>query len=85
MTNVVPLRPGFRLGDQAVTTTAARDATAIVGLLSAMIERIESAGAQVAVLNRPPLQIERTVQALLDATTALEQAADVLLDGDEDR
>lgn len=85
MTNVVQLRPGVGLGDQSVTTTAARDATAIVGLLTGMIERIESAGAQVAVLDRPPLQIERTIQALLDATTSLEHAADALLHGAEDR
>jgi hypothetical protein len=85
MTNVVQLRPGVGSGDQSVTMTAARDATALVGLLAGMIERIESAGAQIAVLDRPPFQIERTIQALLDATTALEQAADALLDGDEDR
>jgi hypothetical protein len=85
MTNVVQLRPGVGSGDQSMTMTAARDATALVGLLSGMIERIESAGAQIVVLDRPPLQIERTIQALLDATTALEQAVDALLDGDEDR
>ena len=85
MTNVVQLRPGVGPGDQSVVTTAARDATALDGLLAGMIERIESAGAQVAVLDRPPLLIERTIQALLDATMALEQAADALLDGDENR
>lgn len=84
MTNVVQLRPAVQPGDRAVTTTASRDATAVVGLLAAMIERIESAGARIVVLDRPPLQIERAVQALLDASTALEQAADALLD-DEDR
>ena len=85
MTNVVQLRPGVGSGDQSVTMTPARDATALAGLLAGMIERIESAGAQIVVLDRPPFQIERTIQALLDATTALEQATDALLDGDEDR
>ncbi len=85
MTNVVQLRPSVGPGDQSVTTIAARGATAIVGLLTGIIERIEIAGAQVAVLDWPPLQIERAIQALLDATTSLEHAADALLDGDEDR
>lgn len=47
-----------------------------------MIERIEIAGAQVALLDRPALQIERAIQALLDAATALEQAAGALRDGE---
>ena len=85
MTNVVQLRPAVRAGDQSVTTTAARDATALVGLLTGMIEQVEGAGAQVALLDRPGLQIERTIQALLDAATALEQATDALLDGGGDR
>jgi|1185.fasta_scaffold442777_2 hypothetical protein len=85
MTNVVQLRPGVWPSDQSLVTTAARDATPLVGLLIGMIERVEGVGAQAALLDRPPLQIERIVQALLDAATALEQATDALLDGDDDR
>jgi len=85
MTNVVQLRPVVHPIGQGVATTAARDATAIAGLLTGMIDRVESLGAQIAVLDRAPLQIERIVQSLLDAATALEQAVDALLDGDEGR
>ena len=77
MTNVVELRPG-RPGDP--TAVALRDDAVLFGLLTGMIERIEGFGAQVTLLDRSPLQIERTVQALLDAATALEQAADALAD-----
>jgi hypothetical protein len=83
MTNVVELRPG-RPGDPTAAAALRSDAV-LVGLLNGMIERIEGVGAQVALLNRSPLQIERTVQALLDAATALEQAADMLTDGRESR
>jgi len=83
MTNVVELRPGHP-GDPTAAAALRSDAV-LVGLLNGMIERIEGVGAQVALLNRSPLQIERTVQALLDAATALEQAADMLTDGREIR
>ena len=83
MTNVVPLRPGAWPDGLGVTTTAARDATALVGRLACLVDQIESAGAQVALLDRPALQIERAIQMLFDAATALEQATDVLIEGDE--
>lgn len=83
MTNVVELRPG-RPGDPTAAAALLNDAV-LVGLLTGLIERIEGVGAQVTLLDRSPLQIERTVQALLDAATALEQAADVLTDGGEIR
>jgi len=77
MTNVVEMRPGRPGGP---TAAALRDDAVLFGLLTGMIERIEGFGAQVTLLDRSPLQIERTVQALLDAATALEQAADALAD-----
>ena len=83
MTNVVPLRPGAWPDGQGVTTTAARDATALVGLLTCLTEQIEGAGARVALLDRPALQIERVIQALFDATSALEQATDVLVESED--
>ncbi len=81
MTNVIPLRP-VRPTPGGAAPDGAPDPASLPGLLSGMIERIEIAGAQVALLDRPALQIERTIQALLDAATALEQAAGALRDGE---
>ena len=83
MTNVIPLRPRRPAPEPDVVTAAPWDRTALVGALACMIEQVEIAGAQVAVLDRPALQVERIIQFLMDATTSLECAVDALVDGYE--
>lgn len=68
--NVVPLRPRPVEADLA----AGRATGAFVSDLVALLAQLEEASAQAATLPRPRLEVERTVQHLLDAATALERA-----------
>jgi hypothetical protein len=82
VSNVVPLRP------HAAETLAARHAGAratgaLVSDLVAVVAQLREAGAQAAGLPRPPIEIERTVQHILDAVTAVERALDTATDGGE--
>ena len=81
MTNVVPFqsRPA---GTRHLGAATARDTGALIADLVAIAERIRTAGEDASGLPYPRLQIERTVQSLLDAISAVEQAAGTLTNDD---
>ena len=82
MTNVIPWRPR----DASLAEAAgdpAREVAALASDLVSLAEQVRAASLRASELQRPALQVERTVQALLDAVTALERGADVLTDEGE--
>ena len=82
MTNVVPLKPR---GQQHAPLPAAvaRDTAALVADLVDLAEQIRVTSERAAALAHPGLRVERTVQCVLDAVTAIERAADALTDNGE--
>lgn len=78
MSNVVPFlrRPP---APPAVVT----DVVAVADDLFALLEQLEAVSARAAGMGRPAREVERTVQNLLDAVTAVERALDCIGEGDE--
>lgn len=76
MTNVVPLKPRG-MGREAAL---ARETAALVGDLVGLMDQIRAVAERSANLTHPPAKIERTVQSLLDAVSALEHATETLTD-----
>lgn len=76
MTNVVFL-DRHRRGARA---EAVPDAGALLAELAAIVERLWAAGDGVAGLPHPPLSVQRTAQALLDAISATERAMNEITD-----
>lgn len=78
MSNVVPFlrRPPA----PAVVVT---DVVAVADDLFALLEQLEIVSARAAAMGRPAREVERTVQNLLDAVTAVERALDCIGEGDE--
>lgn len=82
MTNVVPFQS--RSSSPARSNIAlARDTAALIADLVEIAEQIRNASAGASSLPYPALQIERAVQSLLDAITAIERAANALTDDGE--
>jgi hypothetical protein len=82
MTNVVPFQSrgsGIARGEAAM----ARNTAALVADLVAVAEQIRTASEAASHLPYPSLRIERTVQSLLDAITAVERAAAALTNDGE--
>lgn len=79
MTNVVPLRLRA-LPDHAAL---AREADAAAAELMALVDELRAISGRVAALRQPGLPVERTVQHLLDAVTAVERAAEAVGHGAE--
>lgn len=76
MSNVVPFRrppaPETRSGVVAVADD-----------LFAILDQLQDLSARAALMGRPTREIERTVQNLLDAVTAVERALDCIGEGEE--
>lgn len=78
MSNVLPFRrhepPELRRGCDVVS---------VADDLFEIIARIEDLAGRAAAMNRPSVEVERTVQNLLDALGATERALDCLGEGNE--
>lgn len=78
MSNVVPFLRRPPAPPPAVT-----DVVAVADDLFALLEQLEAVSARAASMGRPAREVERTVQNLLDAVTAVERALDCIGEGDE--
>ena len=78
MSNVVPFRrPAARpLPERCDVVAVADDLFAVIDELRGLAERA-------ALMRRPAIEVERTVQNLLDAITAVERAVDCIGEGSE--
>lgn len=81
MSNVVPLTPRGRKPG-GLTSPSVREAAALSMDLAGLVEEIRAAAIRAADLGQPAPQVERTVQSLLDAVTAVERAFDLLIEDD---
>lgn len=78
MSNVVP----FRLRAPAPPAPVS-DVVAVADDLFALLDHLQATSARAASMARPAREVERTVQNLLDAVTAVERALDCIGEGDE--
>lgn len=78
MSNVLPFRPR-----QAVATLARCEVVAVAGDLLSLLEQLEDVSARASAMGRPTLEVERTVQHLLDAVSAVERALDCIGEGEQ--
>ncbi|AWN42496.1 hypothetical protein U8607_16825 [Methylobacterium durans] len=78
MSNVLPFRQR-----QPAVQLARCEVVAVAGDLLDVLEQLEALSARAAAMGRPPLEVERTVQNLLDAVSAVERALDCIGEGDE--
>lgn len=77
MSTIVPFRrPAPR---QPVRSDC--DVAAVASDLLAVLEQLEGLVDRAAVMDRPRLEVERSVQHLLDAISAVERASDTLGEG----
>ena len=78
MTNVIPflVRAGISPALDAAST--ARTTASVVADLVSMVEEIQGISERVLPLPYDARDVERTIQALLDAISAIEHATDVL-------
>ena len=74
MSNVVPFR-------RPQPTRSTNDVVAVADDLFAVLEDLQGLVERAAVTGRPAIEIERTVQNLLDAVSAVERAVDCLGEG----
>ena len=77
MSNVLPFRPRT-----TVQQLARCEVVAVAGDLLALLDQLEDLSARAAAMGRPPLEVERTVQHLLDAVSAVERALDCVGEGE---
>lgn len=78
MSNVLP----FRLRP-TVTRLARCEVVTVAGDLLTLLEQLEDVSARAAAMGRPTLEVERTVQYLLDAVGAVERALDCIGEGEQ--
>lgn len=78
MTNIVPFRPR-----PPVTRLARCEVVTVAGDLLGLLEQLEDVSARAAAMGRPALEVERTVQHLLDAISAVERALDCIGEGEQ--
>ncbi|WP_375408736.1 hypothetical protein [uncultured Methylobacterium sp.] len=76
MSNVVP----FRRPEAPETRV---DVVAVADDLFALLDQLQDLSARAAQMGRPTREVERTVQNLLDAVTAVERALDCIGEGQE--
>lgn len=76
MSNVVPFRR-----PEAPETRG--DVVAVADDLFALLDQLQDLSARAAQMGRPTREVERTVQNLLDAVTAVERALDCIGEGEE--
>lgn len=79
MSNVVPFRRR-----QPIAQVARCEVVAVAGDLLDILEQLEDLSGRAAAMGRPPREVERTVQNILDAVTAVERALDCVGEGDEE-
>ena len=77
MSTVVP----FRRPQPAARSRTASDAAAVAGDLLDVLDQLEGLVERAAAMDRPPLDVERSVQHLLDAIAAVERASDTIGEG----
>lgn len=77
MSTVVP----FRKPKPATRLRAASDAAAVAGDLLGILEQLEGLVERAAAMDRPPIEVERSVQHLLEAIGAVERASDTIGEG----
>ncbi|MCJ2008045.1 hypothetical protein MKK70_01030 [Methylobacterium sp. E-041] len=78
MSNVLPFRPRT-----PVQQLARCEVVAVAGDLLTLLEQLEDVSARAAAMGRPALEVERTVQHLLDAVSAVERALDCIGEGEQ--
>ena len=78
MSNVVPFRQR-----PPVAQLARCEVVAVAGDLLTLLEQLEDVCARAAATGRPALEVERTVQHLLDAVSAVERALDCIGEGEQ--
>ena len=78
MTNVVPFVSRAQAGSASDPAAAARTTASVVTDLVSVVAEIREISERVLPLPNEPLEVERTLQALVDAISAIEHATDVL-------
>ena len=78
MSTVVPFR---RPPAPATPARAGCDVAAVAGDLLDVLDQLEGLVARAAGMDRPRIEVERSVQHLLDAISAVERASDTLGEG----
>ncbi|WP_375462508.1 hypothetical protein [uncultured Methylobacterium sp.] len=78
MSNVLPFR-----APTPVQQLARCEVVAVAGDLLTLLDRLEEVSARAAAMGRPALEVERTVQNLLDAVSAVERALDCIGEGEQ--
>lgn len=76
MSNVVPFRR-----HKPLAPPVGCDVVSVADDLLTMLDDVHALATRAAAMNRPAIEIERTVQNLLDAVGALERAVDGLGEG----
>ena len=78
MTNVVPFVSRTQAGSAADPAASARITASVVADLVSVVAKIRDISERVLPLPNEPLEVERTLQALVDAISAIEHATEVL-------
>ena len=76
MSNVLPFRPR-----RTAACLARREVVTVAGDLLALLEQLEELRDRAAAMDRPALEVQRTVQNLRDAVSAVERALDCIGEG----
>ena len=78
MTNVVPFVCRAPAGSTADPAAAARPTASVVADLVSVVAEIRDISGRVLPLPNEPREVERTLQALMEAISAIEHATDVV-------
>ncbi|MCJ2017831.1 MULTISPECIES: hypothetical protein [unclassified Methylobacterium] len=78
MSNVLPFRPRAN-----VARLARCEVVTVAGDLLELLDQLEDVSARAAAMGRPAREVERTVQHLLDAVSAVERALDCIGEGEQ--
>ena len=78
MSNVLPFRTR-----ETATRLARCDVVTVAGDLLALLDQLEDVSLRAAAMGRPALEVERTVQHLHDAVSAVERALDCIGEGEQ--
>ncbi|WP_096487784.1 hypothetical protein [Methylorubrum populi] len=77
MSTIIP----FRRPAPATPVRTGCDVAAVAGDLLVVLDQLEGLVARAAHMDRPRIEVERSVQHLLDAISAVERASDTLGEG----
>jgi len=78
MSNVLPFRPRAN-----VARLARCEVVTVAGDLLELLDQLEDVSARAAAMGRPAREVERTVQHLLNAVSAVERALDCIGEGEQ--